>query len=301
VTKKLKTATTIDWYEGSLPEACDGPAHLKETAARVTNTRAADWHDDKAFNRYNIGARHDSGARALTGRADMGTHLIVSGSALAALKTVDRSSVDLIALTLDYDMRPTRIDLAIDAIDSGFRFGAAFRELRAGRAETKASTWYLVQSGEDGWTLYIGAPQSDKHMRVYNKEAELAHKATAPPGITDWVRVELVLMRSWARRAARVAVQDGAHTACVSYIRDFISMPTVNAWAEIVAGRVSLVGASTRKITDTKRWLLQVAARTLARETIADPTLYGQFIESVQQHYLDLTNPQSKTVNSQPD
>ena len=111
----LRTST-IDWIEGTYPEPCDNAEHLKTFAARATNTRAKDWYPMKGFNRYKMGTQHDSGMKVLSGRADMGTHLIASGSALTAMREAGIASDALLALLLDQDCKPTRIDLAIDAV-----------------------------------------------------------------------------------------------------------------------------------------------------------------------------------------
>lgn len=281
----------VDWLEGTLMESCDNEQHLKTTAARLTDTSAADWRRDKGFNRYKMGVRHDSGMRALCGREDMGTHLIASGSALAGLRLMGRETADLIEHVLDQNMRPTRIDLAIDAVDSRMNFLRLKREFSHKRAVTKASVWYLVQSADNGWTLYVGAPQSDKHMRIYNKNAEVKHKATCPPGADDWIRIELVLMRQWARRAARVVVQTTVGDTARGAIRAFADIPTDAAWLAVMAGKQSALASSSRKTTDTAAWLTGVVAKVLARECIASPQLYVDFLGAFRREYEVASRP----------
>jgi hypothetical protein len=290
--------STIDWIEGTYPDPCDNQQHLQTFAARATNTRAKDWFPMKGFNRYKMGTQHDSGVKVLSGRSDMGTHLIASGSALGAMRDAGITSDDLLALLLDQDCRPTRIDLAIDAVDSRMNFLRLFREIRKGRAVTKAKTPYLIQSGEDGWTLYVGAPQSDKHMRIYNKNAEVKHKAACPPGADDWIRIELVLMRGWARRAARLVGRSSVADAARSQVRSFIDFPTNNAWLAVVQGDIMDVGRSTRKITDTRKWLLDTVASVLARESLASPSLYLDFQARVQAEFQKLIDaPGARAVD----
>lgn len=298
----LQTSTTVDWIEGTVSDSCDNALHLKTLAGRLTNTPTASWHDDKAFNRYSIGARHESGMRALTGRADMGTHLIASGSALTALRGADCSEIDLLNMLHDQDWHATRIDLAIDAIDSNLKPLALLRACERGKLESKARTWYLVRSGNNGWTLYIGAPQSEKHMRVYNKYAEIKHRAAAPPGVDNWVRLELVLMHVWARRAARVLCAAATPDLAASLIKAYANIPSSTAWVAVLDRPLSDLGTSTRKVTDTKRWLLEVVSGVLARESLADPKTYMAFVQKVQDQFIELADrSRERTVNQKVD
>jgi DNA relaxase NicK len=274
---KTKVDACIDWLEVTSKAICKSEADLKRKAGSATKTDPGDWHTDKAFNRYKVCVRGPGGALALCGRDDMGTHIILGGVALTTFRALGAKSHHLLANFTQWGYRATRIDLAIDAIDSRIDGLQTWRDFDEKRAETRAAAPFLVSSGNSGWTLYIGARQSDKHMRIYNKYAEVQNKGVVPEGVDDWVRFEIVLKRHHSRAAAALIQERGVAITARSLINDYARNPADPKWNKVMEGEITEIGKSVRKMTNTRRWLMEVAAKTLAREFQADPSIWQDF------------------------
>lgn len=286
----MRTTPIVDWLEGTSPITAKNIDDLRLNAARLTGLSAGDWRPDSAFNRYAYCIRHKTGVRALCGRADMGTHVIASGQALSNLRRDGIETDALLAWCESQSLHATRIDLALDCVDTRLKIRQLYSEFKRSRADTAVRTAYMVQSQNDGLTLYIGAPQSDKHIRIYNKSAELKAKAVCPPNVDDWVRIELVTMRDQAKAAAYHIDHEGIDTTVRSFLLGFVNFPFNGAWVKVMRGESFELGKSERKTTDTAKWLIDVVAKTLARESIADPEFLMEFLEETQYHYDILTH-----------
>lgn len=278
---KPKVDACIDWLEVTSKTSCKNQSELQRRAAEATKTRSDDWHTDQAFNRYKVCVRGPGGALALCGREDMGTHIILGGVALTAFREMGAASHLLLNNFTAWGYRPTRIDLAIDAIDSRIDGLSTWRDFDEKRAETKAATILLVTSGNNGWTLYVGSRSSEKHMRIYNKYAEVDNKAVVPDAVDDWVRFEIVCKAHHSRAAASLIQHEGVSNAARSLIQSYARNPSNEKWNRVMEGPITEVGKSVRKMTNTRRWLMEVAAKTLAREFQADPSVYQEFTEKV--------------------
>lgn len=260
-----------------MPEPCDNVDHLKARASRATQTDVIAWKPTKPLHGYTIAVRHESGAKAMTGRSDMGTHLIVSGSALAAFATDGQPGPELVAHMASLNARFTRLDLALDVINSRLNFLQAFRDIDEDRAETQSRAYLLVQSNDKGWTLYVGSRSSDRFFRVYNKYAEVRRKAQVPPDCEDWVRFELSLSRVWARIGASLVERHTVPLVVPSAIKAFIHLPNNRRWAACLSGATIRIGHSTTRGHDTQFWLLESVTKTLAREIVNDPDFAEKF------------------------
>ena len=302
---KIKPAvdSCLDWIEmTSLTQAKDENV-LRERAARVTGTIPGDWRPDQAFNRYSTCLRHVGGSQALCGRSDMGTHIIIGGQALTAFRKEGREAAGLLSGMIEGGYHPTRLDLAIDAINSRIDGLSTLTDFQTGKGKTRATLVNMLISKNDGWTIYIGSRTSDKHLRIYNKNAEIDNKALIPEGVEDWVRIELVCRDTNSRAAASLIRDHGVATAARSMIRAYADNPSDPKWAKVMAGPITQVGKSVRKITNTRQWLMQVAARTLAREELADPSTYEEFLGNVNLWRAVLTKRRmvNESVDNQPD
>ena len=277
----MPAKATLDWIEGSTEDFTEDENILAKLASKLTGLDTGAWHSDKAFNRYKLCVRHQSGVQVLSGTRGNGTHLIASGQAITDLADHGISQMQFIITLEDNGIRPTRYDLALDCTNMGLNPSALHRQFLKGQAETKARTPYLIRSGQDGLTLYVGAQQSDRHLRMYNKAAEVKNKARVPVDVKNWVRIELVMMREFARFAHDSITTVGIDVATRSHIKEFVHWPTDRRYMRAVSGPVSEVGKSTRTITNTQEWLLSVVARTVAKQSIADADFLGRFLGRV--------------------
>ena len=273
----LERHCCIDWMAATLPDPCDSVENLKIVASRLTLTGADQWTPTKPLHGYEIAARHSTGLKVMTGRSDMGTHLIAPGSALAELQKGGPDPSTLAAHILGMNGRFSRIDLALDAINSKIDFLKSFRAIDAGLAETKATSYLLVQSNDKGWTLYVGSRTSDRFLRMYNKYAEVKRKAPVPEGCEDWVRFELSASHAWARTFADLASRRELVLFVPAAIREFVFLPTEKHWQSCLSGSATGAGVSRTALRDTRWWLLNSVTKTLAREVVNDPTFLDAF------------------------
>ncbi len=99
----------------------------------------------------------------------------------------------------------------------------------------------IVNLWESGATLYVGAPSSDRRLRVYNKTAE---SGEMPSTGGEWLRVEVQARNSYADRLYRAYLAGALAGTYMEYvramgdewlyrlIRDAVYDPTAPLWDE---------------------------------------------------------------------
>ena len=88
----------------------------------------------------------------------------------------------VIAAIVENDLKPTRVDVAIDIKNAGTTVIHFYDQYRKGHAGRKYVTSFV--EGTTGATFYIGSRTSEKMVRIYDKAAEQGESG-------DWVRFEL--------------------------------------------------------------------------------------------------------------
>lgn len=131
-------------------------------------------------------------------RADMGICLNLSGQGCRAFEEYGHGDwmkvFEYIFLSDKYNI--TRLDLAFDD-HSGILDIYRIKNDTEDQNYISKSRWWMNQYGSEGCSIYIGSPQSDIRIRIYDKAAER--------GFDDdrhWIRVELQLRRERAYVAA---------------------------------------------------------------------------------------------------
>lgn len=271
----------VDWVAATIPNDDKSVPNAVAVAEDVLPVTRGTWTPTKARNGYKYADRTPDGIIAMTGRDDMGTHLILPGSAIAALQTRGISIDALLQPFVEKGANFARVDCAIDTIDAGLDVPALKAALDHNNAVTSARRWSLLTSGESGFCLYVGSRQSERFLRVYNKAAQVASMGEKPLA-DDWIRVEIELKATAAHTAAHMlyATSDPARVAR-SQITLFADFPTVRTWRHVMSGHIMAVGKSHRRLTGTRRWLLGVVASALAAEIHADPGFKFEFERSV--------------------
>jgi len=277
----MTTQSTIDWIEGSSTDETMSPEILIKLAASVTGLHPDGWRHDRGFNKYKLCVRHKTGVQALSGTKGNGSHYIASGQAISALARAGIGQLDWIVQLATHGMHATRYDLALDCVNMKINPSVLF-------TQSRARTPYLIKSGEGGLTLYIGAQQSDRHIRMYNKEAEIDNKADIPPGVKDWIRIEITLMREFARYGHQTIIEAGIDTATRSHITEFVNFPKNKQFLRSLAGERTEIGLSTKRITDTQAWLLDVVAKTVAKQMALDEDFLWKFITQAKYEFDNL-------------
>lgn len=240
------------------------------------------WQDAKPQHGYKSAARALGGAQVMVGRKEMGAHLIVPGSALAGAGEGRLSVPQLISSLFAHGARFARLDLAIDAVNTGLVIPALKHAFDAGLVEKSARKCALILTGRDGYCLYVGSRTSARFLRIYNKAAEVTGRGIAPDA-GDWVRIELETKGYFANSAAhRIAADRAVARTAAAYIRSCIDFPFNIAWRAAVNDVHEAIPRSSRRLTNTRAWLLNICAAALARQLMAEPGFQEEFERSVQ-------------------
>ena len=99
-------------------------------------------------------------------------------------------------MNLPANAKITRLDLAFDSFDGNYTvediWGCLLRTETAGTA--RSITGYVGFAGKtSGRTIYIGSPQSNTRLRIYDKAAEQGILLEQRADYKDWTRFELQL------------------------------------------------------------------------------------------------------------
>jgi hypothetical protein len=222
--------------------------------------------------------------------------VVMTGADLGAVLAIPYPHDALIRWCVAKAHKIARLDFALDVFDPASDPLDLLHEWKRGELATPARyvqelTSYAGNPGGDvqrASTVYIGARQSDRQLRVYNKAAQLQLGG-------HWTRIELQLRDSRAWQMARAMVLHGIARAGQQAIRDYINAPRLTWWQRATSGDTAYIEPVGKKQTATEKWLIDVAlpvARRVAREQIADGrwTMYDA-IERVLTDLLQETKP----------
>lgn len=224
---------------------------------------------------------HGTGAVLQTmGAPGMGSHLTLTGDAMATIRSGGIDDRTLAQEMVDKDARASRIDLAIDVIDSELTVAWCEGALKDGGMTTTArSTMALSEassSGEEtGRTLYIGSRQSDRFMRIYDKRLE-----SKVQDVTAWTRLEIELKNLIARGAVGSVAENGVESTVRGIAGSMIQMNHY-VWKEIMTGEIAEPPKAGKKNTKTEQWLLGTVAGTLAKVISNKPEFWDEFLVAV--------------------
>lgn len=253
----------IHWIECTFKKGI--PVHYDE---RLQTTKT----ECKPYDVYNIGVRYPDGRVELShsSRAEMGVHVVTSG---AVLDMFPIEPIQYLKSLISHRATITRLDLAIDAINCNLRPQKATERIKANACRTRSRKFPRSDDAiEPGYTQYIGKKSSECCVRIYDKAAE-----TNTTG--DYTRVEIVFKASRAHAAAQ-AVARGADYR--SMLRGFVDFDGWKEWSDLFT--IPPVRIHSQEVeTNTRKWLLQVAAASLAREIhlAGDDDFYFRFQDAV--------------------
>jgi hypothetical protein len=258
----MRTHAHLDWM------AVTYPANTPIDGAVPAEVRVAPF--DKigpALYGYSVSMRNDNGALILSdGTAAQGVHVILPSDALLAARAEGLVDRELCRFVIDGGGRASRLDMAVDILDSRLSVAMLRKAYIGGKAETDARTGSEVANlltPED--TLYIGSRSSYRFFRAYNKGAQVKHE-------TPWLRLELECKRMVAAGMTE-AMADSAdpRQTINAAIRAYIDFPTLKTYQKALADCDAILPNIPRKMTATYRWLLEQVAPCLARYQFQHP------------------------------
>lgn len=272
----MKTREKIDWLSLSFDD--------------VESIAYPDWWpqekvEAKAFNGYQRARKYSDGRLEMYSpdRPDMGVHVVMSGDTLDNLAGI--GTTELVFLR-DAGARFGRLDVALDVFDSRFSVNLVGKEIKHERAITDARVFPTnTSNGTEGKTQYIGRKSSNKYARVYDKAYE--QKVDM-----KWIRIEAVFQKRLAGKAVEAYI-NGASVR--SLIKSVIDCPEYPTWEHALSGDLAATLELSRKIGQTKEWLLHCAAPSLARELYldGDESFLFEFNRRVKDHYEKISGRKS--------
>lgn len=200
-------------------------------------------------------------------RPEMGTHIVYSGQSLTRLAAASVSPLTILQKIRDGGGKVTRIDLALDVRDSGLKLAHMQESFENG--EVVSNSRKITPMGrirDSQGTLYIGSRTSEAFMRIYDKAYEQLRIGE------DWLRIELELKGSKARKAHDALLSGKWGELIPSLIRGFCDWPYYEAWLNIFTVEPSIMVTDKRTGSDTRKWLMEQVAPALARYAVEQDT-----------------------------
>lgn len=274
--QQKRTMKRITKHVDYLGMTYPGGTQPDETGLRL------DWRRlERAFKGYQFAmVNDDTGAVWLynIGQSNMGAHLQLSGNALSQLRlNLNVDDFALIRQLTDFQGRASRIDLAINFHDTKMTALRVYDAFKADEIKTPArSSSYIegVQDGIQGMTCYVGVRQSERLVRVYDKNAEQKNRQKNPEA---WVRMEMEMKKLWARAAQNSIVQFGTEAAINSHFTDFMAWNN-QEYNGALKGESAPIDEIGRKDSSTEKWLMKQVAPALAKACIANSSLLAAFL-----------------------
>ena len=276
----MKISSKCDWVQGTFPYYRD---------VSFPDWISTEHEEIQPIAGYNTGYKTGEGICVYTHteRRDQGTHFIASGSAISRFQGECRDFVDHV---VKEGANIKRIDFCVDVFDGNLDPRVATTELAMGRVRTHAKQsprWDDPRTG--GYTQYVGKKTSDTFMRIYDKGVEQKTEL-------NWIRIECVWKGKRALPAANVWLASGD---IQGMIRGFCDFTAWDEWDEVMDSPVVKVSVK-QKETDTQKWLIEVAAKTLAREWASgdDDTFYLHFLQATREWYLGYAKGGDKGIDN---
>lgn len=271
----MKTRSFIDWISFTLPLARPlSFTELWDTIAVFTHTEARMWTRTNALYGYDMAFTYGVGviAMAHSFRPEMGLHFQVSGQGLELIIANVGGVYELMDEIAAREGKVTRLDVSIDVFDSALSIETLEILMTHADTVTSATKHMAISSQGGGKTLYVGSRQSERFLRIYNKAAERLAAGADNAQSDDWKRIELEVKGAKAQALAMTLLE--ARKPQDSIIRDwivgFINFRQYDIWNTIMGTTSAKMSISHRKLTNSRKWLLGVVARAIAKEVCKD-------------------------------
>lgn len=272
----MVTGFTVDWLSATIKENKNAKVFDFVRAFDDLSTRKI----VTAIHGYDTAYRWKFGALALwhSRRPEMGTHFILSGSALRYLHEAGLDGIFLIRRFAQSFAKFTMIHLALDINDSSI-VPSEFYDLFMKKQYTgRARNASVIQNSFGGQTLYVGSWDSARFFRLYDKAAEQGLK-----GI-NWKRLELILKQDYAQefgyRFAGENEVDHAVSVFKGVIQQMAKFNQVD-FIKAMEGKIESLKLPQHKERKTREWILTQVVPAMARyiaET-GDESLVDDFRE----------------------
>jgi replication initiation factor len=226
IEKSMQILVHLDWLSYTVPWDNSTAKAARRAVLPVPEFRLArHWGD--GLGSYDTVLETDCGALLAWNKDHPQFKIFASmtGSVLTTLGEHNIAGRQLIEYAFTRKAKFTRIDVAIDLFNCGAKVNDIRQVFVEGGAITRAKAgghYVGIQhdTGKDGGeTLYVGSTQSERWLRVYNKQAEMGTDY-------EWVRIELVSKKALAQTLADAIAREGVPNAGRQAVRQFFRLPT---------------------------------------------------------------------------
>lgn len=278
-TKQAETSAHIDWISVTYPHAA-----IRENGTRgvLADDYNAGFQTVRGTMGYSQARQYKSGAimQWHDAHPSMGVHVTYTAQALRyASENFGLDQVEILEVLTQYG-RASRCDLCVDVLHAEIDIEALYKQAKSGVVKSRAKQMSYIEQAKSGnekgaRTFYIGSmTKRKKLLRVYDKGAQLNldHYLT---------RFELETHGLPAQTAVKGIIANAETSA--QAIRDMIA--GYADFSESIAGQY-LTSSNPIKLShpqykrgQTANWLVDVVAKTLAREVYFDIELFDAFFD----------------------
>lgn len=282
-TEPMEISANIDWISATYPYTGD-----KKSIARVLPDDHNGEHTIiRATMGYDTALQYKSGAMMLwhTKHPNMGIHVVYSAKAIAsACENFGIEQWEIIDY-LSIDGKITRLDVALDVANVPIDIRQLHSDALSGKIKTRTKSIDYVESAKVGQehgarTLYLGSMKKRKKLlRIYDKGMQL--------NLNNYLtRFELETHGQIAHNAALGLTQDIERMAqsISGMIKGYADM-SQSVPSEVFTSDAIKIALPKYKKSDTANWLIDIVAKTLAKEVYSNPDVLKQFSERFIQEY----------------
>lgn len=250
------------------------------------------WTPVNGIHGYTLCKQHPFGHLVMSNpnRPDMGTHVIMGGSAMSRLSEEKVDTLYLVPWCLKEGAKISRIDLAIDLREQPFDIIAMSRCRQDEVQPGSTRKWNLVTGSDQGVTLYAGSRKSDKFLRVYDKGKQLQIDQL-------WTRFELEIKGKTAGdvAAALSTMKRRDIPAYVKGVMRGLYNPLFQPYREVIDGDAINVPSTKDTGNRTVEWLCNTVAKTMATQIrlYHDQDILELFLASVRANLNQMGVPDS--------
>jgi len=256
----LETDAHLDWL--SVTFDADMDERILEAYVGHFTTKGSGSHG------YTRRAASPIGAILLTdGEKRQGKSLTLSGQPLSDLRAVLGADEPFLRAVIYHKGRASRVDLALNVHHSKLTTSLLWSLVKQGLLVTKTRTFKGVERADSKMEgFYIGARESDKFLRVYDKGLEQGSDPEA------WLRLELVCKRLVARSYVEgMGQMDTIRPFINRAIDEFASFPTEPDYRLAVADDNADVPRMGKKQSQFWRWIETQVIPAMASRQVEYP------------------------------
>lgn len=192
-----------------------------------------------------------------------------------------RGITELLCHCTDLDFNITRVDYRVDIFESENRPSEFLEMWRQKKAKTRVK-WVTDQrlfTKAGGYSVYFGAPKSDRRLRIYDKAAEMKRLEQA------WMRIELQTRKPLATPLVSAMVNHGTENAGDTAIKAFVDFPHHKTYQSALNGKYAPADKVPAKPDRWQHWLSSQVLDSIANhaDNLDDNTFLQEWMMQVRE------------------